>query len=129
MPERFQPRTVASFNSHQLRQVFDWFQEKGFTITSNAADTISPAFFSEVWSMAETDEKGKPLNEKGRNRLYYGLLLLAKMAESPNAFMDIQGEANVWQMSAHPSDIEFRWKRKGDSLESRASKTRFLGKV
>lgn len=105
MPERFQPRIVASFNQHQLVETAGWWRDNGIT---NFGATSFDDIVNKAFESAQFDEKGRPLDEKGRHRLRIAMAVLTKVyvGQIPTSFV---GEIKVWQMTPDPDNITVRW--------------------
>ena len=104
MVERFQPRTVASFNRHQLETVMDWVIDNGVLKKSENDGKFTEAFL-EALDRAEFDEKGKVMSEKGRNRLIIGLNVIETVLANEHKLEDIKGVLTVQQLSPKPNDL------------------------
>lgn len=108
MAERFQPRTLASFNKHQIEQVFLWAHRNDVTKAKDSGQTFVDAF-SQAIQTAELDEKGKPMNERGRERLQLASKVFVAFGKNQVDFVDLKGDVTVWQISKDPERIEVRW--------------------
>lgn len=103
MAEKFQPRTRASFTKHQLELVNEWITDQVHTTPENFLKAFERALLD-----AETDEKGRPMSEKGRERLRLGMLVKANLSKDSRS-QGIFGEAIVWQMSSDPTHLQVRF--------------------
>ncbi len=109
MAERFQPRTLASFSVHQMEQVMLWAHDNGVTEAMKEQGLRFSEAFNTALDIAQMDEKGKLMGEKGRNRLKLALTALARVAERQADFKGIQGDISVWS-TPDPETFEVRWK-------------------
>lgn len=104
MAERFQSRTLASFNHHQLVIVMDWVIDNGVLKSSENDEEFTAAFLG-VLDRAEFDEKGKIMSDKGRNRLKMALNVIETILANGHKLEDIKGVLSVQQLSPNPSDL------------------------
>lgn len=105
MTERFQSRTVASFSAPQLERILHWTQGNG--VNSNDGFTYQRQFRKFVES-SDVDEKGRPIDERGKNRLLIAARVLSKMVNHSKVFEGIRGDIQVWQISPDPQRLEAR---------------------
>lgn len=102
--EKFNPRMVASFNKYQIINVDDW--------AGNSVVQTSESFTRDSLKYLQTakfDEKGKPMDEKSRRRLKYGIQVLGIMIIEGVDLDKIQGVVQVWQTTPDESKVEVRW--------------------
>lgn len=120
MPERFQPKTVATFHPHQLEKVISWAAKHGIRPLDERLLTET---FRTLLDTVETDENGRPLNEKGRRRLVLAAAVIAKLvrgiAIGDDTFKHLRGSISVWQTQPDPNEVEIRW-LSHDPLEHRS---------
>ncbi len=109
--KKFQPRVIASFNPPQLERVDHWFGAEAVALAM--AGQFEPALAA--LEQANTDEKGKPIDDRGRKRLHAGLdaLIISRRNAAQGSL--VHGEIQAWQLSPEEDDIELRYKH-GKSL-------------
>jgi len=96
--EKFQPIISASFNRFQLEQVLLWVQHNNVTTNSS---------FVHALKTLPLDEKGKPMNEKSKNRLSCGvstLIVMEKEGQDLSRVRNIQ----VWS-TPDKNKLDIRW--------------------
>ena len=109
MTEKFQPKTLAQFSVHQMEQVMMWAHNNGVTeAIRDQGIRFTDAFYKTV-ETAQLDERGKPMNERGRERLRLALTVLARLTGGKEEFKDIIGPITVWQVTPNPNEVEVRW--------------------
>ena len=125
MTEKFQSRTLASFSRSQLERILEWSHQNGMgTFEQQGLSWMKSS--EKIAQIAELDEKGNPLDEKGRKRLELACKSFAPLFSFGK--MEHLVTMSVWLVSDKPPTLEFRWKQKGDFFETHASETRLLGK-
>lgn len=96
MPEIFLPKTLASYNKHQLYRFMDWANDNELTQMAGENGEGFVSAFDKVLEMSQVDEKGKPMTEKGRKRLKLALSTLAAIVDQNIDLATLKGEILVW---------------------------------
>ena len=107
--EKFQPRMVASFNRFQLEQVLLWVQHNNVTTNSS---------FAHALKTLPLDEKGKPMNEKSKNRLSCGVSAAIAMEKEGGDLSRVRN-IQVWS-TPDKNKLDIHW----DEIQH-TGKTRF----
>lgn len=114
---KFQPRIVASFNIVQLEKVGVWFGPEAVGLARLGIYESAFAALSE----ATTDERGKPIDGKGRRRLQLGLDALILYRGEAETGHKIPGEIQAWQLTPRDEDVELRYKSGHSSIADYSS--------
>jgi hypothetical protein len=106
--EKFQPRELTSFSVHQLEGLVMWSAKSGVLEKRKEGLSLFEAF-NLVLGVTNTDESGKLLDEKGRERLRLGFTAVGRILAREGSFSNIQGPVSVWQTTPDADQIEVRW--------------------
>lgn len=109
MTEKFQPRTLAQFSLYQVEKVLMWAHNSGVMEVRRNQGTLFRDAFLEVIETATFDEKGKPMNERGKERLRLALTVMARLTGRHEELKDVTGPITVWQVTPNPNKVEVRW--------------------
>lgn len=112
----FRPRVVSSYNIVQLEKVADWFgpEAVGLAKLGDYKDAFT------LLDQATKDERGKPIDEKGRRRLQFGLDALILYKEEVAQGHKITGEIQAWQIAEREEAVELRYRTGSGLLDSLA---------
>ncbi len=92
----FRERELTSFKPRQIEQAIRWAHQNGVTYQMRHEGLNFRQAFTYALETAAIDEQGKPMDERGRERLGHARDVFHSLAVASDELSDVHGAISVW---------------------------------